>query len=43
LRQAILLATEEAVVGLAPVEGALHQYNVLDTLGLDQPEFVCNR
>lgn len=43
LRQGILLATEEAVVGLAPVEGALHQFNVLDTLGLDEPEFVCGQ
>ena len=42
LRQGILLATEEAVIGLAPVEGALHQFDVLDTLGQDEPEFVCN-
>ena len=41
LRQAMLLATETAVSGLAPVEGALHQFNTLDTLGLDEPEFAC--
>jgi ABC transporter substrate binding protein (PQQ-dependent alcohol dehydrogenase system) len=41
LRQATLLATEEAVIGLAPVEGALHQFNTLDTLGTDEPEFSC--
>ncbi len=41
LRQPILLTTGEAVAGLAPVEGVLHQTNVLDTLGLDQPEFTC--
>jgi hypothetical protein len=41
LRQAILLATPNSVVGLAPVEGALHKDNNLDTLGLDAPEFHC--
>jgi ABC transporter substrate binding protein (PQQ-dependent alcohol dehydrogenase system) len=40
-RQAILLATPNSVVGLAPVEGALHKDNNLDTLGLDAPEFHC--
>src|SRR5262245_22091073 len=41
LRQPILLGTHDAVVGLAPVEGALHQKNNLDTLGVDEPEFRC--
>jgi ABC transporter substrate binding protein (PQQ-dependent alcohol dehydrogenase system) len=41
LRQPILLGTHDAVVGLAPVEGALHQKNNLDTLGADEPEFRC--
>ncbi|MGQ0485014.1 MAG: ABC transporter substrate-binding protein [Hyphomicrobiales bacterium] len=41
LRQSILLGTADAVIGLAPVEGALHQFNNLDTLGLDEPEFHC--
>lgn len=41
LRQSILLATVDTVVALAPVEGALHQFNNLDTLGLDEPEFIC--
>ncbi len=41
LRQAILLATTDTVIALAPVEGALHQFNTLDTLGLDEPEFTC--
>ena len=31
----------EVVIALAPVEGALHQFNNLDTLGLDEPEFIC--
>jgi ABC transporter substrate binding protein (PQQ-dependent alcohol dehydrogenase system) len=41
LRQAMLLATHDAVTNLAPVEGALHQKNHLDTLGPDEPEFRC--
>jgi ABC transporter substrate binding protein (PQQ-dependent alcohol dehydrogenase system) len=41
LRQGILLGTHDAVVALAPVDGALHQTNTLDTLGPDQPEFHC--
>ena len=41
LRQAILLATSDAVIATAPVEGALHEENNLDTLGLDSPEFTC--
>jgi ABC transporter substrate binding protein (PQQ-dependent alcohol dehydrogenase system) len=41
LRQPILLGTHDAVVGVAPVEGALHQKNNLDTLGVDEPEFRC--
>jgi ABC transporter substrate binding protein (PQQ-dependent alcohol dehydrogenase system) len=41
LRQPILLGTHDAVVAVAPVEGALHQKNNLDTLGVDEPEFRC--
>ena len=41
LRQPILLVTHNAVVGLTPVEGALHQFNTLDTLGIDEPQFHC--
>jgi ABC transporter substrate binding protein (PQQ-dependent alcohol dehydrogenase system) len=41
LRQPVLLGTANAVAGLAPVEGALHQFNTLDTLGLDEPQFDC--
>ncbi len=41
LRQSILLGTADAVIALAPVEGALHQFNNLDTLGFDEPEFHC--
>ena len=38
LRQAILLAAPYEVVAGAPVEGFLHQTNVLDTLGDDEPD-----
>ena len=41
LRQAMLLASPYAVVGSAPVEGALHRTNELDTLGDDEPESPC--
>lgn len=41
LRQPILLATDSAVIARAPVGGALHQTNVLDTLGADAPESRC--
>lgn len=41
LRQPILLTTDNAVIGIAPVEGFLHQTNTLDTLGVDRPEFSC--
>jgi ABC transporter substrate binding protein (PQQ-dependent alcohol dehydrogenase system) len=42
LRQGILIATGNAVVQLAPVEGFLHQTNDLDTLGVDQPQSTCH-
>jgi ABC transporter substrate binding protein (PQQ-dependent alcohol dehydrogenase system) len=41
LRQPILLATADAVIAAAPMPGFLHQTNVLDTLGYDQPETKC--
>ena len=42
LRQPILLATTEAVIAIAPIEGFSHRTNTLDTLGTDEAEFVCN-
>ena len=42
LRQAMLLASPYEVVASAPVEGALHQTNELDTLGDDAPETPCH-
>lgn len=41
LRQPIPLASEDALVTMAPVEGFLHQRTELDTLGLDEPESKC--
>lgn len=41
LRQPIPLASERALVTLAPLEGFLHQRTELDTLGLDEPESGC--
>ncbi len=41
LRQPILLATADAVIATAPVEGFLHRTNDLDTLGFDAPESRC--
>ena len=41
VRQGILLATPHQVVARAPVEGALHRINNLDTLGDDEPESPC--
>lgn len=41
LRQAILLQSGGAVTALAPIEGFLHQRNVLDSLGVDAAETRC--
>ena len=42
LRQPILLATPWAVTASAPVDGFLHQKNVLDTLGDDEADTPCH-
>jgi len=41
LRQPIPLVHPQSVVALAPIEGFLHRTSELDTLGLDQPESIC--
>jgi ABC transporter substrate binding protein (PQQ-dependent alcohol dehydrogenase system) len=41
LRQPIHLVTKEAQVAVAPLEGFLHQFNPLDTLGKDRAETKC--
>lgn len=42
LRMPLLLATSDAVIAIAPIEGYLHPDTTLDTLGVDQAEFVCD-
>ena len=42
MRQPILLADGNSLVGVSPQPGFLHQFNVLDTLGTDQPETACH-
>ncbi|MBE9558975.1 MAG: ABC transporter substrate-binding protein, partial [Proteobacteria bacterium] len=41
LRQPILLHTYNAVAARAPLDGFLHRRDVLDTLGIDEPESKC--
>ena len=41
MRQAIALATGNAVIGLAPIAGFDHRTNDLDTLGVDEPLSSC--
>ncbi|GKY88456.1 ABC transporter substrate-binding protein [Sinisalibacter aestuarii] len=42
LRMPIVLATHNAIIDIAPIEGFLHQTNTLDTLGQDEAEFACD-
>jgi ABC transporter substrate binding protein (PQQ-dependent alcohol dehydrogenase system) len=41
IRTPMLLATADAVIARAPFPEFLHEFNVLDTLGVDEPETVC--
>ncbi len=41
LRQPMILATGNAWIARAPIEGFLHQTNELDTLGVDQRQTAC--
>jgi ABC transporter substrate binding protein (PQQ-dependent alcohol dehydrogenase system) len=43
MRQPVPLVTERAVVMTAPLEGFLHEYSELDTLGQDRPGTACTR
>ena len=43
MRQPVPVMWERAVVAQPPLEGFLHQYTELDTLGLDRPESLCTR
>ena len=42
LRQSVILASPLSVVANAPIEGFLHQRDVLDTLGDDDAETPCH-
>ena len=42
LRQPVLLATHNAVIERAPLDGFEHQTDTLDTLGVDEPESTCS-
>lgn len=41
MRMPITLSTADAVIEAAPIDGFEHEVTTLDTLGTDQPEFVC--
>ncbi|MBB3015158.1 ABC transporter substrate-binding protein [Cupriavidus alkaliphilus] len=41
LRQPLMLAHPDGVIGTAPVEGVLHPKNNLDTLGADEADTAC--
>ncbi len=41
LRQPLLIATHNAVIERAPIQGFLHQTNNMDTLGFDQRDSRC--
>jgi ABC transporter substrate binding protein (PQQ-dependent alcohol dehydrogenase system) len=41
LRQPILLHTADAVIARPPLQGFLHEHDVLDTLGTDEPQTAC--
>ncbi|MFZ5790372.1 MAG: ABC transporter substrate-binding protein [Pseudomonadota bacterium] len=43
MRQPILLAEARTTVSVSPQEGFLHEFNVLDTLGVDRPETSCKQ
>jgi ABC transporter substrate binding protein (PQQ-dependent alcohol dehydrogenase system) len=42
LRMPILMATHNAIIEIAPLDGFLHKTNSLDTLGYDEKEFICD-
>ena len=43
LRQPLLLATDNAVIERAPVDGFEHQFDTLDTLGIDRQQSQCSQ
>ena len=43
LRQPLFLSHVDGVAGTAPLDGVLHPTEVLDTLGVDEPETTCKQ
>lgn len=41
LREPLLVSSEKMFVSVSPQQGFLHQFSVLDTLGIDKPETKC--
>lgn len=41
LREPLLVSTPKLLVSVSPQPGFLHQFSVLDTLGIDKPETKC--
>lgn len=41
LRQPLIVSTPKLLVSVSPQQGFLHQFSVLDTLGIDKPETKC--
>jgi ABC transporter substrate binding protein (PQQ-dependent alcohol dehydrogenase system) len=41
LREPLIVSTPKLLVSVSPQQGFLHQFSVLDTLGLDKPETKC--
>jgi ABC transporter substrate binding protein (PQQ-dependent alcohol dehydrogenase system) len=41
LREPLIVASEKMYVSVSPQVGFLHQFSVLDTLGIDKPETKC--
>jgi ABC transporter substrate binding protein (PQQ-dependent alcohol dehydrogenase system) len=41
LREPLIVSTPKLLVSVSPQQGFLHQFSVLDTLGIDRPETKC--
>jgi ABC transporter substrate binding protein (PQQ-dependent alcohol dehydrogenase system) len=41
LREPLIVSTPKLLVSVSPQQGFLHQFSVLDTLGIDKPETKC--
>lgn len=41
LREPLLVSTQKIFVSVSPQQGFLHQFSLLDTLGIDKPETKC--